>query len=38
MSMTNNNQFVDANKMVSKCQYGTANQLRNVTKMVGGMQ
>lgn len=36
MSMTNNNQFVDAIKMVSKCEYGTANQLRDVTKMVGG--
>lgn len=36
MNMTNNNQFVYANKMVSKCEYGTANQLRDVTKMVGG--
>lgn len=36
MSMTNNNQFVYANKMVSKCEYGTANQLRDGTKMVGG--
>lgn len=36
MSMTNNNQFVDANKMVSKCQYGAANQLPGVTKLVGG--
>lgn len=36
MSMTNNNQFVDANKMVSKCEYGTTIQLRDVTKMVGG--
>jgi len=36
MSMTNNNHFVDANKMVSKCKDGTANQLRDVTKMVGG--
>lgn len=33
MSMTNNNHFVDANKMVSKHD---ANQLRDVTKMVGG--
>lgn len=38
MSMTNNNQFVDANKMVSKCEDGTANQLRDVKKMVGGAQ
>lgn len=36
MNMTNNNHFVDANKMVSKCEYGTTNQLRDVTKMVGG--
>lgn len=36
MSMTNNNHFVDANKMVSKCGYGTTNQLHDVTKMVGG--
>lgn len=36
MSMTNNNHFVDANKMVFKCEYGTTNQLRDVTKMVGG--
>ncbi len=36
MSMTNNNHFVDANKMVSKCEDGTANQLRDVTNMVGG--
>ncbi len=36
MSMTNNNHFVDANKMVSKWEYGTTNQLRDVTKMVGG--
>lgn len=36
MSMTNNNRFVDANKMVSKCEYGTTNQLRDFTKMVGG--
>lgn len=35
MSMTNNNHFVDANKMVSKCEYGTTDQLREVTKMVG---
>ena len=35
MSMTNNNHFVDANKMVSKWEYGTANQLRDVSKMVG---
>ena len=28
--------FVDANKMVSKCAYGTTNQLRDVTKMAGG--
>lgn len=35
MSMTNNNHFVDANKMVSKWEYGTGNQLRDVTKMVG---
>ncbi len=36
MSMTNNNHFVDANKMVSKCEYDTTNQLRDVTKMLGG--
>lgn len=36
MSMTNHNHFVDANKMVSKCEDGTANQLHDVTKMVGG--
>lgn len=36
MSMTNNNHFVDANKMVSDHENGTANQLRDVTKMVGG--
>lgn len=38
MSMTNNNHFVDANKMVSKCKYGTTNQLRDVTKTVGGVR
>lgn len=38
MNMTNNNHFVDANKMVSKWEYGTTNQLRDVTKMVGGVR
>lgn len=38
MSMMNNNHFVDANKMVSMCEYGTTDQLRDVTKMVGGVR
>lgn len=37
MSMTNNNHFVDANEMVPKHKYSTANHFRDITKMVGGM-